>query len=102
HDDQVGAGRAPGGKPEVLYRRDQVEGVIGSEIGVGRQHVDLTLEVEQAGQVAYGHRHWLPGGRIGRRHGDGQPVGEHDRQPSVVVAVGQLGVADVDLAHVDE
>ena len=76
HDDQVGAGRGGGHEAEVLDGRDEVEGVVGVELGVGRQHVDLALEVEQAGQVANGRGHRLPGVRdrsSGRRSAAGWP-----------------------------
>ena len=102
HDDQVGAGRGRSHEAEVLDGRDEVEGVVGGELGVGRQRVDLAFEVDQAGQVANGRGHQLSGVRVGLRDGDRQPVGEDDGQPAVVVAVGQLGVADVHLAHVDQ
>jgi nucleoid DNA-binding protein len=102
HHDEVGARRGRGHQAEVLDGGDEVEGVVGVEVGVRRQRADLALQVEQAGQVADGRRHRLPAVGIGRRHRDGQSVGQDHRQPAVVVAVGQLGVAEVDLADVDE
>ena len=57
-----------------------------------RQRRELPFDVDQAGHVA----HRLAAGDVEHR----QPVREHHREPAVVVAVGQLGVVDVDLAHV--
>ena len=59
-----------------------------------RQRVELALDVDQTRHVA----DRLVRGFIEHR----KTIREHHREPPVVVAVGQLGVVDVDLAHVHE
>ena len=93
HHARVGANlRVNGGQHSPVLRKFKRE-VVDGECGLW-QGSQLSFQVDQTRHVA--HRfvvgcveYW-------------QPIGQHHRQPTIVVTIGQFGIVDVDFAHMHE